>query len=294
MSSNKKIEAVAAGTSPNGDPGGTLASGVATAKSASSSSSTATSTGPEQTKDFGVSKSKIFNSQDFMNFLTTQVDIKDLMVETKDGERFKASFPGSSLITNEATPSDSGPPKSVFKSLDMLKDLGMVDGDPDPTVLQSTVSLEYFPPNPYPISRSSSAAAAGGTPKGPSTSTFASREWAADYKNSHVEVSYTNCFDPNTGEPATNGTSNLPPKKRGAPNGAGGPGDEHWNAMFKRALAPLVDVAVAQRDQGPPNGAPSSSLAPIPSAKKRPGRRKPRKIIPEVKNYCDFSEKVRH
>ncbi|KAG7347021.1 hypothetical protein IV203_006090 [Nitzschia inconspicua] len=291
MSSNEDV--IQAGD-PNGGNGEAITSNpaAATVDHSSSSSSTISRDDQGEAKVDELPKTKVlFNSQDFLNFLTTKVDIANLMVETKDGERFKASFPGSSISSNGGyNKNDHEPPMSVFKSLDMLKGMGMVDGDPDPTVLQSTVSLEYFPPNPCPIARAPTGTTTSGA-RAASASAFASREWISEYKNSHIDVTYDTCFtDPKTGEVVTNtanGASMLPPKKRAAApnvNGNGNTGDDHWNDMFKRALAPLVNVAVAQREQGP------SVPSPTPSAK-RSGRRKPRKIIPEVKNYCDFTEK---
>jgi hypothetical protein len=305
MSSNNTAEAAKAESTGKSDPPNAAndtmppAMSEKTSSSASTASSNATDESKEDEEVGDTQRSKIFNSKEFLNFLTTQVDIANLMVETKDGERFKASFPGSSVIPSTAAATGDGPPKSVFKSLEMLKDLGMVDSDTvaDPTSLQSTVSLEYFPPNPYPASRSNSAALAAangsnGGSKPPSADAFASREWASEYQNSHVEVPYTNCFDPKAGESTGNGTASLPPKKRAAPNGSG---DDHWNDMFKRALAPLVDaVSVAQRQhQAPSNGSDTTgSGGKSTNPKKRPSRRKPRKIIPEVKTFCEFTEKA--
>jgi hypothetical protein len=247
------------------------------------------STTPED-DDHGYPRANVFDSQDFMNFLATQVDVANLMVETKDGQRFSASFSGPSKVPGGLAPPaglSEGPPSSVFRSLDMLKSLDSVGGDaPDPNVFQSTVSLEYFPPNPNVVV--TKPAASSGGPASLGSDPFTSSDWATDYKSSHVEVSYTDAFDPKAAA-GENGSS-LPPKKRA-------PGT-NWDAMFKQALAPLVDAAsVAQREHSKaPELDDLKNSASVgngqQSAKKRSNRRKPRKIIPESKEYVEFTEKV--
>jgi hypothetical protein len=256
----------------------------------------------EESKDGEAPRTMIFHSQDFMKFLN-QVDIANLMFETKDGERFKASFPGSS-VTSSAI--DDGQSKPIFKSLEMLKDYGMVydeKTEADANVRQSTVALEYFPPNPISQDLEAPVAVpAATTGKSSSADAFVSREWAAEYQNSHVDVSYSSCFGGSKIlgselEPKLQNSIDVPPKQHAPSSVTETNGNDHWNAMFKRALAPLVDAAsVAQQEN---QAVPATSMGDdvvmsnAQSSKKRPGRRKPRKIIPDVKTYCEFAEKVR-
>ena len=190
-----------------------------------------------------------------------------------------ACFTGPSKVNGPVAPPaglGDGPPASVFRSLDLLQSLDSTAGD-DPAVFQSTVALEYFPSNPMPANGQAAAAAGGSDP-------FTSREWASDYKNSHVEVPYSDAFDPKAAQ-GENGSS-LPPKKRGG---------THWDSLFKQALAPLVDAASAAQRETPQQVPGLDALkegASAGSAKKRANRRKPRKIIPEKKDYVEFTEKV--
>jgi hypothetical protein len=193
--------------------------------------------------------------------------------------------------------------------LEILKEYGMVNDEDnteiDPAVRQSTVALEYFPANPIPRDLGTTTAAAVPTTTGKALTTeaFVSRDWTAQYKNSHVDVSYSSCFGESNSRGVDRQTNsqnqvNSPPKPPTPSNVPENNGDDHWNAMFKRALAPLVDaVSVAQREHQGGVAATTSSFGDVvmsngQSSKKRPGRRKPRKIIPEVKAYYEFNEKV--
>jgi hypothetical protein len=225
-------------------------------------------------------KSAIFQTDDFLNFLANEVDIHSLMIVTKDGQRMSASFNGPTAATLSGQ-AKSGPPSYYFKSLDMLKSLDSTagaragtgaDGDSiEPTMFQSTVSLEFFPS----IELGKGPPSMGGTTVMESDP-FVSREWAMEYGKSHIDVSYSSCFrDPfkqngryvstlnktedvamDTGS-SGGGSASLPPKKRtaaqaSATGGAPENNKTDWNAMFKSALKPLVDAAsVAQREHHP-------------------------------------------
>ena len=260
----------------------------------------------DSNNETAISKQAVFSSAEFMKFLSSEIDISKMIFETKDGQRISASFNGPTVKSSGPPPSSGS---SIFKSLDMFKSLESTSGDSiDPALAKSTVSLEFFP-------------SADGTDP------FSSREWAADWKNSHVEVSYSNAF----GDPTTNGmpsmsslgdagdvgmangggggggSASLPPKKRAAAAAvkADTPNDKNngknktdWTAMFKNALKPLVDAAsAAEREphHPPPGGilGLSRTTAVNPPTQNKPaGRRKPRKIIPENKEYVEISEKV--
>jgi hypothetical protein len=284
-------------------------------------------------------KQAVFSSAEFMKFLANEIDISKMIFETKDGQRISASFNGPTTKLhqqhNEAGTPSSG--SSIFKSLDMLKSLESTAGNSiDPSLTQSTVSLEFFPSNSVDgtiKTGSGNLSSLGGSDP------FSSREWAADFKSSHVEVSYSTAFgDPTNknlyGIPSTSvhgdrgggggagdmdnngGSSSLPPKKRAASKAGTADGQDDnssqnktdWTAMFKNALKPLVDAAssVAERE---PHHAPEKLLAGMKnggstvtsqysSATKQSNigggssRRKPRKIIPETKEYVKFTDEV--
>jgi hypothetical protein len=262
----------------------------------------------DSNNETAIPKQAVFSSAEFMKFLANEIDISKMIFETKDGQRISASFNGPTVVKSQHTNSSGLPPSSgssIFKSLDMLKSLESTPGDStDPALAQSTVSLEFFPSSD-------------------GTDPFTSKEWIPDFKNSHVEVSYSNAFgDPTNNvmasmsslggaggvEMANGGSASLPPKKRAAPVKAATPNDKNdgknktdWTAMFKNALKPLVDAAsAAEREPhhtpqgilaGLQNGARTSTANP-PTQNKPPGRRKPRKIIPENKEYVQVLDKV--
>ena len=185
---------------------------------------------PPDTTESGIQmKPQTFNSVDFMEFLAKQ-DISQLHFETKDGNRFSASFSGVIQTAGE----DGS--NTAFKSIDGLK--SMIGDDPTengtsaaftPTLTQSMVTL--------------------------SASTMpVSKDWTAELAKDHVEVTYdkAKCFegdeDSEKGGP-NNSKSSLPPKKRGGGGGTGG-GGSYWDGMFSNALGPLVEAACREKPVG--------------------------------------------
>jgi hypothetical protein len=246
----------------------------------------------------------VFNTQDFLSFLA-QADISKVLVETTDGHRISASFSGRPMRPSSAENA------SIFNSLDLLKSLDSTGREDsiETNVAKTTVSLEFLKdgtvPDPTAFNKATGAATSMGY------NPFESREWAAEYANSHVEVSYSSCFGdrfapPGAGEYGTShlqrnhrppgigalselgqvaaavasasaGTS-LPPKKRAARDvdGAGGPKTD-WFAMYNSALKPLVEAAsLAQKEQptqtGPTSGTRNNNMIPpVDSSKSTPG-----------------------
>jgi len=207
----------------------------------------------EESKD--ATKPQMFNSQEFMEFLTKQVDISKLTVVTKSGDKISASFTGSNPSSSSGD--------SVFKSLEALKSLDYDQHRTTPEGPQSTVSLEYC--------------------KAPSTkaSVFTSKDWTKDYQRDHVDVTYGKTFkDPNTSiSGRTNPPSSmLPPKKRA--------GKTDWYGMYADALSPLVEAA-ARAEPEPLATKEEKKKAPGKVEVPKPYKRKPRKVIPEVKEYVE-------
>jgi hypothetical protein len=203
--------------------------------------------------------SKIFSSQEFMEFLAKQVDISKLEVITKSGDKISASFNGFVSASGDA---------SVFKSLDALQSLNSIDAIK--SSLQSTVSLEYTKAPPKASSSTANA--------------FPSREWKTDYGKDHVDVTYTNCFTSSTSrKPSSSFT--LPPKKQVAK------GKTDWYGDYADALSPLVEAASRAQPQPVESedeqAEPTDSRKPAPKSPPKPSKRKPRKIIPENKDYVD-------
>lgn len=285
---------------------------------------------------------KIFSTQEFMNFVK-KLDLSKLIVETKDGHKYSASF-------NESFRSPSLDIGPFFKSLDSTGGNDSMDSK----TVEATASLD--------IHNDESAASTTACKKGGSEATsrgsnpFESKEWAAEYAKSHVEVSYSSCFGDklppavvesggdrrsaamapwsdfgHVASAAAAGTS-LPPKKRGGRE-AGGPGSgktdwdamykdavkppmvgrdgreaggsgsgkTDWDAMYNDALKPLVEAAIrAQKEQPTETGAVGGPLNTTPPTPKSAGqsssggnikkKRKPRKVVPEVKQYVEFND----
>jgi len=154
------------------------------------------------------------------------------------------------------------------------------------------------------------------TPPTPGFDAHGSREWTINYENKHVAVTYSNIetgaassrVSENVQE--TNGrcvsgactTTSLPPKKRAAVKIEDAASESSWNAMS--ALVDAATVAQREHEQVPPRapgvGRNASKMntaistgANIPTTtfKKKVTKRKPRKIIPEIKEYVDFTQK---
>jgi hypothetical protein len=293
----------------------------------------------------GPNKNLHLNMQGFMSFLVQAwADIDKITVQTKGGQLIVASFPSGPM---RPTYGDSS---SVFNSLDLLKSLDSTAGREEPLetdVAEAKILMELVKDR-----TSAPVLTAFNRTVGSVTSEmynpFESREWAAEYANTHVEVSYSGCFEdpslpPAVGEFAashqcnqhpsglgalselgqvaaalasasTTGGTSLPPKKRAARDVAAiGAAKTDWHFVCNTALKPLVEAAAlsAKKEQTIPVGGTSgtksndSNKIPPTDASRSTGesssssvggcqpkkKRKPRKIVPEVKLFVKFSDK---
>ena len=215
-----------------------------------------TSVGKSSSLD--TSGSRHLNSQDFLHFLASQVDIAELTVVTKSGDKISASFDE----TGAATTSDSKP----FKSLEYLnKTLASQDSISSNDISKSTAYHK-------------DAKTAPSILKEPIVSV--TKDWNEDYGKTHKDVDYRKSFQTNEqSEPQSSNT--VKPTEKG--------GKADWQGMFDSALSPLVEAAslvsplMKAQHLSPmlkaQQGVPKRTLVP-----KRQGR-KPRKVIPIHKEY---------
>ena len=209
------------------------------------------------------SRSKVFSSEEFMEFLSRQAnEITVLEITTKSGDRISASFNAGRTGTTTAK-------EDAFKSLDALRTFLSEDST-------GTIPLASA------VSRTK--------PYGPGKDFLTSKDWSLDYAKSHVDVTYDKCFT--AGRAKTNQlpealtqTASLPPKKR--------TGKTDWNAVYNSALSPLVEAAARAQPQPvqttsvenyqskPSSRVPTSSM--VGGEKKR----KSRKIVPAEKEFVD-------
>jgi hypothetical protein len=203
-------------------------------------------------------KSKVFNSLDFMEFLSKQ-DISKLAVLTTSGTLLSASF-------NDNNTESIDP--AIFKSTELFKSMNSTasaKSEDSPT----TVSLLETSKISTSVSKACN-----------------SKDWSSDYKEKHVDVTYSHFFSTTEPKRKSSNIPNtaLPPKKR--------LGKTDWNAMYRSALSPLVEAAAqaapAEVPEGPQKSSTSSTKTYKPSSGK--SKRKPRKIIPEVKEYVLYRE----
>lgn len=218
-------------------------------------------------------KSKAFNSQEFLEFLLSKQDISKLAVITTSGALLSASFNG-----NNSDPIDP----AIFQSTELFKSM------------ESTASAKSkdSPPNVSLLETSSKISTSV-------SNACTSKDWLLDYKEKHVDVVYSPFFLSTTEpkrKPSIIPSAALPPKKR--------PGKTDWNAMYASALSPLVEAAAqAAPAEIPETAAQVDSAEVIKSPQKYStstttttttktykastgkSKRKPRKIIPEVKDY---------
>ena len=198
-------------------------------------------------------KSQVFNIRDFMDFLAGQ-DISKLAVLTKSGTLLSASF------NNEPSGSmDSSILKTLFKSMEQHTSSDNLAG-------QHTISLETSQ-IPESVAKACN-----------------SRDWAVEYEKSHVDVTYNHFFSISEhGEkPSQIPSTALPPKKRH--------GKTDWNAMYADALSPLVEAAARATPAEEPeeNRQGSSVSSPVDSnLPQKQAKRKPRKIVPQVKTFVE-------
>jgi hypothetical protein len=201
-------------------------------------------------------KSKVFNSQEFMEFLSKQ-DISKLAVLTTSGTLLSASF-------NDGSTEPIDP--AIFKSTELFKSM-------DST---ASAKSEDSPPQVSLRDRSSKISTSV-------SNACTSKDWLLDYKDKHVDVTYSPFFLSTTEpkrKPSIIPSTALPPKKR--------PGKTDWNAMYASALSPLVEAAAQAAPAEVPGGPQKhSTLTNTKTCKASSGKskRKPRKIIPEVKDY---------
>lgn len=187
-----------------------------------------------------------------MEFLSKQ-DISKLAVLTTSGTLLSASFNDGSTESIDPAIFKS---TELFKSMDSAASANSEDSPPTVSLLETSK-----------ISASLSNACN-------------SKDWALDYKEKHVDVTYSHFFSTteSTRKPSSIPSTALPPKKR--------PGKTDWNAMYASALSPLVEAAAQAAPAEVPEGPQkySTTTKPCkPSSGK--SKRKPRKIIPEVKDY---------
>lgn len=273
---------------------------------ASASSSTTMSTTsdapppPDATKSIPM-KPQTFNSVDFMDFLAKQ-DISKLHFETKSGDRFSASFSG--VIQT------AGEDGTMFKSIDGIK--SMIEPTENgaaftPALTQSMVTLSA---STMPVSKDW-------------TAELAKDHVEVTYDKAKCFESGDSGKGPNNAAPRSG--SSLPPKKRGGGGAGGGSYWDGMfsNALGPLVEAACREQPVGEaaapvahhHHRGvpppppPPYGAPhhhhpyaqppytaainGGAAAAAAAAKtggigpKPPSKRKPRKIIPEVKEYVE-------
>eukprot|EP00531_Pseudo-nitzschia_arenysensis_P012842 CAMPEP_0116139008 /NCGR_PEP_ID=MMETSP0329-20121206/13076_1 /TAXON_ID=697910 /ORGANISM="Pseudo-nitzschia arenysensis, Strain B593" /LENGTH=385 /DNA_ID=CAMNT_0003634009 /DNA_START=97 /DNA_END=1254 /DNA_ORIENTATION=+ len=142
-----------------------------------------------------------------------------------------------------------------------------------------------------------------------STAEKAASEWALHYQKKQVSLTYSlvetgptssvmnGSVQKTNGGSGTGMATSLPPKKRAAVKADEG-SSEGWNAMS--ALVDAATVAQREHEQVAPG---VSAVGKVTAAiamgatlaagafKKKPNKRKPRKIIPENKEYVEFTQK---
>ena len=280
----------------------------ATSKSDTNSSSNdkAEKESPASDTQNGRSGNDNMKVRDFMSFLAKEANISNMTVETKDGRRISATFKNglptsTSIPLNESTTSDLDPSKSSSSSEKDSKDPMKTNKAKND---KGDVSKIMSPTRDI-----ATTIAMMGTEKIASTTSIAchSQEWAMNYNNKHVAVTYSSIENDtasnlNEISQKKNGnfvsgsgtTTSLPPKKRKTEEGSSE--TSTWNAMS--ALVDAATVAQREHEKVPPSG--SAKVATVmemnvntqtASFKKKSAKRKPRKIIPEVKEYVEFTQK---
>lgn len=202
-------------------------------------------------------QAKELSKEDFLSFLSKQSISKLTMSATlENGEKISAPF------------YESGAPRdhSVFKSVDFLN------------FLSSQNSLTSPAPSDTDV----------GIPSDFKSKDFTSRDWHLEYGKSHVEVSYTNCFNTKSQDAIRGQSSVLPPKKR--------QGKFDWQALYEKALpkgqqkvtslTSLVEAAALVPLQPLGDAATEIQVTTAKQSQKQT-KRKPRKIIPVNKEYVD-------
>ncbi|VEU33637.1 unnamed protein product [Pseudo-nitzschia multistriata] len=254
--------------------------------------------------------------QDFMSYLAKEANISNMTVETNDGRRISATFEqGVDDTTNQPLPSPAdlseanGNGNAVVKEepLDGKKD--EKDGCQNASALMSPTKRDIAATMAM-MGANKDASTSGVAVQGPDLETHASLQWAVNYRNKHVAVTYSSIGAGNSSlltngsAHKTNGNSSaLPPKKRAAKQEEG-PSEsaDDWNPMT--ALADAATVVQREHVQVP-QGVPGIAIAqaqaefaksmgksfPPAAQKKKTAKRKSRKIVPEVKVFVDFNQK---
>jgi len=253
--------------------------------------------------------------QDFMSYLAKEANITNMTVETNDGRRISATFKHG-LPNGTSTPPKGSPASNVDPSTDLQSAEKTAKG-----ITNNETSEESSKPNgevkkpammsPTRDIATTMAMMGAKSASTPSTQTslrpegLTSPEWAMHYQNKHVAVTYSSVVAGATSSmmngkvQKTNGssvsggntTTSLPPKKRAAPKPEEGTSESSWNAMS--ALVDAATVAQREHEQVPASATALAMGVNIPAAsfKKKPTKRKPRKIIPEIKEYVEFTQK---
>lgn len=216
-------------------------------------------------KELDKNQARELSREDFLSFLSKQSVSKLTMNATlENGERISAPF-------FESTSSSEN---SVFKSVDLLKFLTSQD-----SMVQRTSD------------RSGGGNEHGKAAFESNAKDFSSRDWHLEYGKSHVDVSYSSCFNTNSQDVNCAQSTASPSKKR--------QGKFDWQSIYEKAvpkghqkvtsLTPLVEAAALLPPQ--PLGSVGTPSLPSPASdakvSSKQTKRKPRKIIPINKEYVD-------
>ena len=252
--------------------------------------------------------------QDFISLLAKEVNINNMTVETNDGRRISATFKHG-LPTCTSTPQNGSLESNIDPSKTLSKEVSGDDGESSNATIMAptrdiatTIAL---------MGTEKIASAAPSTLQTPNSETSASQEWAINYQNKHVVVTCStivtgtlSSFQNGNGQKTNGSTASgsdtrtaLPPKKRATVKTEEGKSECSWNAMS--ALVDAATVAQREHEEDPEGvlgmgGSASAKVAmtmatganiPTTILKKKPAKRKPRKIIPEIKEYVEFTQK---
>lgn len=287
--------------SSNGDSGG--GNKDKTEKITHSSDTNGSSTNTCASHTGNSSRMKV---QEFMSYLAKEANITNMTVETNDGRRISATFKDGLPISASTPGNGNGSATSDSDPSTVIKNETEASSENSKTAMMS------------PTRDTAKAMAMIGSEKNPSTpstqvtpgfGTCTSPEWAVNYQSKHVSVKYSTV---ETGQTpvlmngnlqitkessvcAAGTITSLPPKKRSKVEEGSSEGT--WNAMS--ALVDAATVAQREHEKVVPGFSGASAAAKVvglganiaASLKKKPTKRKPRKIIPEIKEYVEFTQK---
>ncbi|OEU13503.1 hypothetical protein FRACYDRAFT_241836 [Fragilariopsis cylindrus CCMP1102] len=275
------------------------------------------------TSSIGKGENQKLLVQDFMSYLAKEGGIANMTVETKDGRRISAKFEGEIAVpaSKDASTSKAAATAAAAAAADIspVKDSKATSenaAEPEPSkqtaVATATATTTATTATTATTTDANTDSATTTTPPTPGLEAFTSKDWSVNYQNKHVEMEVSAVGDTKSsaagGNASDDSKTSLPPKKRNAggavkieeggaasssAEAAAGPdGQPQWNAMS--ALVDAATVAQQQRDliAGTTTGQVAGAAAAAGVAfKKKTTKRKPRKIIPEVKEYVDFTQK---